>query len=159
MPVVRGKCEWACLHAPNTRYKPVYSINIIVDTEQEDRVMKDLHQVDPKAKDPFVNGKNGERILKLKTNFINSITGEDVPPFPVTDKNGQPITDLVGNGSVVDVQYTFKTWNNKDGTGMGKYLNKVRVLDMVPYTDDFDSQPDYVPESGDKVVAAEDDEF
>lgn len=78
--------------------------------------------------------------LKVKSERTDAKTGEKIPNDPpaIVDKDGEDWNPkkLIGNGSVVDVKIVVRDWG--PGRPKGIYLNKTRVLKLVPYGgDDF----------------------
>jgi len=92
--------------------------------------------------------------LKVKSERTDRVTGEKykVDPPVIVDKSGEPWDPkkLIGNGSIVDVKITIRDFG--PGRPKGIYLNKTRVLKLVPYNnDDFpeldEADPFYEPAS------------
>ena len=159
MAEVRGRALWACLHEPNRRYDPVYCIDLVLDAEEQDKVLEEYKRHDKGSKPPFITSREGETVLKLKTKYINKKTGEPNPPIPVVDIHGEPMTALVGNGSMVEVLYHFKRWENNKGTGIGKYPIKVRVLELIEYIPtEFSTESDYVAPNTEGTPPIEDED-
>lgn len=78
--------------------------------------------------------------IKVKAERTDPKTGEKVKNDPpvIVDKAQEPwpANKLIGNGSIVDVKLTVRDWGA--GRPKGIYLNKTRVLKLVPYgNDDF----------------------
>ena len=51
----------------------------------------------------------------------------------VTDVDGNPITDLIGNGSTVTIKVTVYDYDNSFGRGKGHRWEAVRVDELVKY--------------------------
>ena len=81
---------------------------------------------------------DGELFYKFRRPHqkVQSQTGEvwEFGPPKVVDMAGDPITDLIGNGSEVEVTISVYDFNSKEhGTGKGHKLEEIRVLSLVPY--------------------------
>ena len=113
MAIQNGKAKWASITTPNTRYEPVYSINLIVD----DDIAND-----------FAEGM--ALVIKRKVNGPNGMVRAAPRLFDV-EKNEVDVQ--VGNGSDVRVQYNEYEGENKYGPYKGLDLQAVQVLELVPY--------------------------
>ena len=120
---IQGKAMWACIQAPNTKFEPVWSIDLLI----EDR------QVAGAKKAGLVVKKTEDgNLVRFRRNVTRSDGTENDKPV-VVDAKKQPITALVGNGSLVNVQFREYDWDNKFGSGKGFDLQGVQVLALVSY--------------------------
>ena len=92
MPIVNGKAMWASILKPNTTYEPVYTINVVVDSDTADKFQQagytiknrpvswsddDMPQLVVKRK---VNGPGLERSAPdLISNLRDTETGQWIP--------------------------------------------------------------------------------
>ena len=62
-------------------------------------------------------------------------SGEDKTPVRVVDMFGQDIdARTIGNGSVVNVQYTVRDWEFQGRKGRTPELVAVQVVELIEYT-------------------------
>lgn len=130
---IQGKAMWASIQAPNTKYDPVWQIDLIIDDKQVAGAKKAGLKV-KKTDDGNVVG------FKRKTTRKDG--AENQPPV-VVDAGNQPLKRLVGNGSLVNVQFSTYTYNNSFGSGVGADLQGVQVLELVEFSNDggeFDNE-------------------
>ena len=123
MAIVEGTAYWASIKQPNTRFEPVYSINLVVDDDTANDFASRglmLKQMD-----------EGQAIIiKRKVNGPNGM----VRPAPrLLDVNKQEVNYSVGNGSKVKVQYAEYEGENKYGPYKGLDFQAVQVLELVEY--------------------------
>ncbi len=136
MAVVEGRAYWASVTTPNTKYDPVYSVNLVV----EDSVAEDFRSNGFTVKDmdegPAV-------VIKRKVNGPNGMIRQ---PPKLLDKNKNAMNVSVGNGSLVKVQYKEweTTWNGTQYKGLD--FQAMQVLDLIEYAapdgEEFESYDD-----------------
>ena len=136
MAVVEGRAYWASVTTPNTKYDPVYSVNLVV----EDSVAEDFRSKGFTVKDmdegPAV-------VIKRKVNAPNGMIRQ-APKL--LDKNKNAMNVSVGNGSLVKVQYKEweTTWNGTQYKGLD--FQAMQVLDLIEYAapdgEEFESYDD-----------------
>lgn len=136
MAVVEGRAYWASVTTPNTKYDPVYSVNLVV----EDSVAEDFRSKGFTVKDmdegPAV-------VIKRKVNGPNGMIRQ-APKL--LDKNKNAMNVSVGNGSLVKVQYKEweTTWNGTQYKGLD--FQAMQVLDLIEYAapdgEEFESYDD-----------------
>ena len=123
---IQGKAMWACVQSPNTKFESVYCIDVIIDAAQVKEVKKQGLKV--KEND------NGESFVKIKRKLFRK-DGTENPKPKVVDASKEPFTDLIGNGSIVNVFYNLYQWGPASyGSGIGADLTGVQVLDLVEYS-------------------------
>jgi len=130
MTIITGKCYWAKVHAPDTTYEPAWSIDICLDDNNREAIMQDGLAIKNKGDD------RGDFIqIKQK---VNRRDGTENPAPVVLDAQKNTMTKLIGNGSLVNVQYTPFEWEMNGKKGVSPILKKVQVVNLVPYGEDFD---------------------
>lgn len=130
MTIITGKCYWAKVYQPNTRYEPTYSIDVCVNDSNREAIMKDGLAI------KNTGDERGDFVtIKQK---VNRRDGTENEPPVVIDAQKNPMTKLIGNGSIVNVQYTPFEWEMNGKRGVSPLLKKVQVVNLVPYGDDFD---------------------
>ena len=108
---------------PNTKFEPVYTIDLIVDEETANDFASRGHKVKQHDEGPAL-------VIKRKVNGPNGM----IRPAPrLLDASKQEINTAVGNGSKVRVQYNEYSGEGKYGPYTGLDLQAVQVIDLVPY--------------------------
>lgn len=123
MAVIEGTAYWASVTTPNTKFDPVYTINLVIDEE----VAQDFAAQGYKVKQLEA----GSSIV-IKRKAINKDGKKQAVP-KLVNHDREPVDTLVGNGSRVRVQYNPWEATNKYGTFKGLDLQAVQILDLVPY--------------------------
>tara|TARA_R100001594_G_C3905917_1_gene232092 strand:- start:112 stop:534 length:423 start_codon:yes stop_codon:yes gene_type:complete len=136
MAIASGIGYWCNVTTPNTKFEPTYQVNLVVD----DKTAEDFAGRGHTVKET----ENGKTItFKRKVNGPNGIVRRAPKLF---DKNKNPIDELIGNGSTINVQYNEWEATNKFGTFKGLDLQAVQVVDLIPYRsgdgDEFDPYED-----------------
>lgn len=127
MAVITGKCKWASVQQPNTKFEPCWTIDIILSDQQG----KSLEKAGYKIK----KDKDGDLIFKIKRK-VASMKGKTFDPPTVVDREGNEFKKLIGNGSEVKVKFTGYTWEASGDSGKSGWLDKVMVLNHVPYEEE-----------------------
>ena len=120
---IKGTALWASVLAPNTKFDPVWSIDLVI----EDGQVAGAKKAGLKVKKT-----DDGNVVRFRRNVNRSDGGENKPPV-VVDIHRNPQTVLVGNGSLVNVQFSVFEWSNKFGTGTGVDLQGVQVLSLVEF--------------------------
>tara|TARA_R100001460_G_scaffold24607_1_gene49421 strand:+ start:399 stop:836 length:438 start_codon:yes stop_codon:yes gene_type:complete len=128
MAIQEGIAYWANVTTPNTRFEPVYTVDLVVD----ESIATDFESKGFRVKDLVINDeKIGKAItIKRKVNGANGMV-RNAPKL--VDANKNPIDVLVGNGSRVKVQFNEWEVENKFGTFKGLDFQAMQVLDLVSY--------------------------
>ena len=130
MAIIEGTAYWASITTPNTRFEPVYTVNVVVDEDTANEFASRGHKVKQMDEGPAV-------IVKRKVNGPN---GRVRPAPRLLDSNKAELKVAVGNGSKVSVQYNEYSGEGKFGPYTGLDLQAVQVLDLVPYKNDDGSE-------------------
>lgn len=132
---VLKKCPviWANVIKPNTKFTPKWDIVALLTQEQAKALKEEALELGGKIKfrkETF----NGEDWLgyQLKRNLQKSDGTDNNQPV-VVDASKNPFTELVGNGSICNIQYSLVAYKNKFGSGITNDLKGVQVLKHVPY--------------------------
>jgi len=130
MTVITGKAYWAHLQSPNSTYEPEWSIDLCVDDNNREAILKDGLTIKNKGDD------RGDFVHIRQRVARRDGSKNDAPIVLDSQKN---VTDkLVGNGSLVNVLYTPFEWDMNGKSGVTAILKKVQVVDLVEYGEDFD---------------------
>tara|TARA_R100001198_G_scaffold37425_1_gene20375 strand:- start:1077 stop:1490 length:414 start_codon:yes stop_codon:yes gene_type:complete len=123
MAVVNGTAYWASIKTPNTKFEPVYTINLVVDEDTANDFASRGHKIKQMDEGPSI-------IIKRKVNGPNGMV-RTAPRLLDADKN--EVNYSVGNGSKVRVQFNEYQGENKYGPYTGLDLQAVQVIDLVEY--------------------------
>ena len=123
MAILEGSVKWASITTPNTKFEPVYTVDLIVDEETANDFAARGHKVKQHDEGPAL-------VIKRKVNGPNGM----IRPAPrLLDASKQEINTAVGNGSKVRVQFNEYSGEGKFGPYVGMDLQAVQVIDLVPY--------------------------
>ena len=109
MAIIEGTAYWASITTPNTRFEPVYTVNVVVDDDTANEFASRGHKVKQMDEGPAV-------IVKRKVNGPN---GRVRPAPRLLDSNKSELKVAVGNGSKVRVQYNEYSGEGKFGPYTG----------------------------------------
>ena len=121
MAIIEGRAYWASITVPNTKFKPVYTINVLVD----DKTFKEFKDKKCSVKELD----EGKSVVFRRQ--VTDKNGNSRPVPKLIDKDKKPITERVGNGSLVRVQYREYPWEYSGRSGTGLDLQAVQVLELV----------------------------
>jgi len=128
MAIQEGIAYWANVTSPNTKYEPVYTVDLVVD----DEVANDFESRGFKVKTLTVSDEVVGRSINIKRK-VNGPNGMVRKAPKLLDRNKLPIDELVGNGSRVKVQFNEWEVENKYGAFKGLDLQAVQVIDLISY--------------------------
>ena len=123
MAVVEGTAYWASIKTPNTRFEPVFTVNLVVDEDTANDFASKGHKIKQMDEGPSI-------IIKRKVNGPNGMV-RVAPRLLDVDKN--EVNYAVGNGSKIRVQYNEYEGTNKFGDYKGLDLQAIQVLDLIEY--------------------------
>ena len=123
MAILEGTVKWASITTPNSKFEPVYTVDLIVDEETANDFASRGHKIKQHDEGPAV-------VIKRKVNGPNGITR---PAPRLLDKDKQEINVAVGNGSKVRVQFNEYSGEGKYGPYQGLDLQAVQVVDLIEY--------------------------
>ncbi len=129
MAVIQGKAYWASITTPNTKFEPVFSINLLVDEDVAQSFASKGYGIKQMQEGPALVIK---RKVAQKNGKLNKVP-------KLLDSNNEELDVLVGNGSEVKVQYREWETTNHYGSFKGLDLQAVQVLNLVPYGGGGDS--------------------
>lgn len=126
--VLEGIAYWASVTSPNTTFEPTYTVNLVVSSDDADRLRSEGIKVVDKEEGPTV-------VIKRKVNGPNGMVRR-APKL--IDRQRNPLDCQVGNGSKVKVQY--KPWEvNRNGTVYrGLDFQAMQVLELISFSSDGD---------------------
>jgi len=139
MAIQEGIAYWASVTTPNTKFEPVYTVDLVVSED----VANDFEAKGYKVKEIS----NGDEVIGRAITFKRKVNGPNgmVRQAPkLLDANKNPIDELVGNGSKVKVQYSEWETSNKYGDFKGLDFQAMQVIDLVQYKSSDGSEFDAI---------------
>lgn len=139
MAIQEGIAYWASVTTPNTKFEPVYTVDLVVSED----VASDFEAKGYKVKEIS----NGDEVIGRAITFKRKVNGPNgmVRQAPkLLDANKNPIDELVGNGSKVKVQYSEWETSNKYGDFKGLDFQAMQVIDLVQYKSSDGSEFDAI---------------
>ena len=106
--IIQGRCRWASVSSPNTTYEPIYSIQVEIPEDQ---------YLDFKERGFPVIQDDDEYYMKI-TRKVSTQNGKNKPPRLFDSKKNE-VDVLIGNGSLVRVQYREYEIENRYGVFKG----------------------------------------
>ena len=119
--IKKGKCKYAWITTPNTKFQPTYTINLEIP-EDEYNVLKSRGFPVKQDEDGFY------MVPRRKVDGPNGMKRSAPRLFDI-DKNEVDVQ--IGNGSTVKVQYSEYTGENQYGNYAGFDLQAVQIIDLV----------------------------
>ena len=129
MAIKEGLAYWPSVTKPNTKYDPVYTVDLLVDNETADEFEGQGFKI------KTLKTKEGEEIgraLQIKRK-VNGPNGMVRKAPTLVDRNKVPVDVEVGNGSKVRVQFNEWEATNKYGTFKGLDFQGMQILELVTY--------------------------
>tara|TARA_B100001939_G_C16598494_1_gene469980 strand:- start:68 stop:484 length:417 start_codon:yes stop_codon:yes gene_type:complete len=123
MAILEGTAKWASITTPNTKFEPVYTLDLVVDEATANDFAARGHKVKQHDEGPAL-------VIKRK---VNGPKGMIRPAPRLLDADKQEVTTAVGNGSKVRVQFNEYAGEGKYGPYQGLDLQAVQIVDLVPY--------------------------
>ena len=132
MTILKGKAFWAAVAQPNTTFEPVWQVDLALDKAGVKAA---------KATGVEVKNKGDDRgdFISIKRKVNRKDGGTNNPPA-VVDNELRPFTDLIGNGSLVNVKFKTFDWEYRGKSGVGTDLVKIQVVEHVSYAGDSDEE-------------------
>lgn len=131
MALITGTCMWAKIQPEQLdktfakeKTGGTWSIELVVDKTNEALLQQEglTHLINVKP--------DGSRAIKFKRNELKKVDGTSNSPPKVVDSQKNPMTDEVGNGSVVNISFTtYEGFKSK----IYPTLQTVQVVKLVPY--------------------------
>jgi len=147
---ITGKCHYASIVEPNTKFEPVWSIQVEVDENNRSIIESAGLPISNKGDDrgDFVTIKR-----KVMRKDGTSRQGPVVKDSQNNDWDGK----LIANGSTVNVKAVPFEWTYAGKSGVSADLAAVQVVDFIEYSggggDDFEVVPGgYVTENSKEEV-------
>ena len=141
---ITGKCYYASITEPNTKFEPVWQINIQVDDDNRSVI---------EAAELPINNKGDDRgdFVTIKRKVLRKDGTQRQPPIIKDSQNNLWGGKLVANGSTVNVKAVPFKWEYAGKSGVSADLAAVQVVDFIEYKDGTE---DFAPVEGGYVQEA-----
>ena len=123
MAIEEGLAYWASVTTPNTRYEPVYQVNLIVDQDIAEKYRAEGCTIRDMEEGPAL-------VIKRKVNGPNGMIRQAPKLF---DADKKPLDELIGNGSKVKIQFNPYDGEYAGKTGRSLDFQAMQVLELVEY--------------------------
>jgi len=135
---ITGKCHYASITEPNTKFEPVWSIQIEVDENNR--------SVIESAGLPISN-KDDDRgdFVTIKRKVMRKDGTQRQGPIVKDSQNNSWDGKLIANGSTVNVKAVPFEWKYAGKSGVSADLAAVQVVDFIEYTSGADNDFEVVP--------------
>jgi len=124
---ISGKCYWASVVEPNTKFEPAWQIDICVDDENR--------SVIEAASIPIMNREDDRgEFIRAKRKVSRPDGSMRNAPSVIDSQNSPWNGKLIGNGSRVNVKAFPFDWDYGGKTGRSVDLAAVQVVELIEYT-------------------------
>jgi len=126
--VIQGLAEWCSVQAPNDRFPPAtYETDLVIDESNAETL---------RADGITVKEKDGKLWVKAKRKQFRTDGTLNTKPNCV-DANKKPFTDLIGNGSLVNLQVNAFDWEFAGKKGRSLDFVGIQVFYLVEFSGFF----------------------
>ncbi len=113
-----------------------WTIQAVLDDAQADKYKgTDLFPKFKRNQEHDLVLEDGLRQVKLKKSATFGVGGKPKRPVVVVDEFGNKFTDLIGNGSVCNIQCSAHVWTRDGKQNTSLELQAVQVVDLVEYVE------------------------
>jgi|TARA_R110000803_G_scaffold119915_1_gene188151 hypothetical protein len=131
---ITGKCHYASITEPNTKFEPVWSIQVEVDDNNRSVIESAGLTITNKGDD------RGE-FVTIKRKVERKDGTQRQGPLVKDSQNNNWDGKLIANGSVVNVKAVPFEWSYAGKSGVSADLAAVQIVDFIEYAggggDDF----------------------
>jgi len=114
-----------------------WTIQAILDNAQADKYKESgLYPKFKRNQEHDLVLEDGLKQVKLKKSTTFGVNGKGKKPVVVVDVYGNPFRDLIGNGSVCNIQCSAHTWTRDGKQNTSLELQAVQVVELVEYNED-----------------------
>jgi|TARA_R110001632_G_scaffold117850_1_gene230016 hypothetical protein len=131
---ITGKCHYASITEPNTKFDPVWSIQVEVNDDNRSTIEGANLPVSNKGDD------RGD-FVTIKRKVLRKDGSQRQPPIVKDSENNLWNGKLIANGSTVNVKAIPFDWNYAGNSGVSADLAAVQVVDFIEYTSGEDFEP------------------
>lgn len=129
---VDGLAFYASVQRPN-QHSGAYSVDLVVD-EVTSTILKEAGLKPAKTEDGTAvkHGDLAGDVFRFKRKTTTK-DGRVMDPPGVVDSKGNPVSEIIGNGSKVRLYGSAYEYTFKQKKGISGGLNTLQVIDLVPY--------------------------
>jgi hypothetical protein len=143
---ITGKCHYASITEPNTKFDPVWSIQVEVNDDNREVVEKSGLKVANK-------GDERGDFVTIKRKVHRKDGSQRNAPLVMDSQNNRWNNDKkIANGSTVNVKAIPYEWDYAGKSGISADLAAVQIVDFIEYSG---NQQDFAPVDGGYVQEAE----
>jgi ABC-type oligopeptide transport system substrate-binding subunit len=146
---ITGKCHYASITEPNTKFEPVWSIQVEVNDDNRPIIEKAGLSVANKGDD------RGD-FVTIKRKVLRKDGTQRQGPVVKDSQNNNWDGKLIANGSTVNVKAVPFEWSYAGKSGVSADLAAVQVVDFIEYSsagEDFDVvEGGYVTETSEEDI-------
>ena len=132
-----GIAMWAYTKQPDTKFDPCWRVTLLL-SDDEAKKLKAAGLKIKRNDDDVYEYKFKRNVAKKKGKVV---VGENPPPR-VVDAAKQTFNGIIGNGSIVNVQFAPYSWDYLGKKGLSADLQAIQIIDLVPYGGGGDSDSD-----------------
>ena len=143
---ITGKCHYASITEPNTKFDPVWSIQVEINDDNREVVEKSGLKVANKGDE------RGDFVTIKRKVHRKDGTQRNAPLVMDSQNNRWNNDKKIANGSTVNVKAIPYEWDYAGKSGISADLAAVQIVDFIEYTG---NQQDFAPVDGGYVQEAE----
>tara|TARA_R100000995_G_scaffold72559_1_gene41329 strand:- start:48 stop:509 length:462 start_codon:yes stop_codon:yes gene_type:complete len=143
---ITGKCHYASITEPNTKFDPVWSIQVEVTDDNREVVEKSGLKVANKGDE------RGDFVTIKRKVHRKDGTQRNAPLVMDSQNNRWNNDKKIANGSTVNVKAIPYEWDYAGKSGISADLAAVQIVDFIEYSG---NQQDFAPVDGGYVQEAE----
>ena len=136
---ISGKCHYASIIEPNTKFDPVWSIQVEINDDNREVVEKSGLKVANK-------GDERGDFVTIKRKVHRKDGTERTAPLVMDSQNNRWNNDKkIANGSTVNVKAIPSEWDYAGKSGISADLAAIQIVDFIEYAG---NQQDFAPVDG-----------
>ena len=143
---ITGKCHYASITEPNTKFDPVWSIQVEINDDNREVVEKSGLKVANKGDE------RGDFVTIKRKVHRKDGTQRNAPLVMDSQNNRWNNEKKIANGSTVNVKAIPYEWDYAGKSGISADLAAVQIVDFIEYSG---NQQDFAPVDGGYVQEAE----
>ena len=143
---ITGKCHYASITEPNTKFDPVWSIQVEINDDNREVVEKSGLKVANKGDE------RGDFVTIKRKVHRKDGTQRNAPLVMDSQNNRWNNEKKIANGSTVNVKAIPYEWDYAGKSGISADLAAIQIVDFIEYSG---NQQDFAPVDGGYVQEAE----